>query len=883
MFGWGVRCDYTEQQCGAYAPGDIVLGILGSVHSKVKDLEARIRPDEYTCTDFDLMSFVHTLAAIHTIETINDSGFLPGIKLGYLMCDPCAYATKALHCVEQTLAVNGSFPVLSDYSNFTSTVKVFLGERYSELSIPVAKLLSLYMIPQISSTSSSPALSDKSRYASFFRVIPSDVHQTKALAKLMKYFNWTWVGVVTLDDDYGKPALENFLTNSGKEGICVEFPEVLPNYLGSVNIEQRIKQVADSIRNSTAHVVLLILRPEHVEMLFKEMIKTNTTRIWIASDAWCTARFLMTMKDINKVGEIFGFTFLTGKIPGFEDYLKNLVIRPGVRNDFIREYKQLRFNCSQQLEHTSPSACSVTDPQKENDDYLLRSVDLSEAYNQRVAVYAIAHAIRRLLQCTDTACSGDTNLLPWQLVSILREISFTLDNQTYSFDEYGDFENAYELISWKNNGDERLLEVVGKYLIKNEAIEVYDNKIPWTNKTVPLSRCSEPCPPGTEKSISNIPCCYECTNCTEGYYSNETDQLACKKCPVGYSSLSGWTECQKLKIWYLEWSAAYPTVVMIGTVIGVLLLVFSFTVYILHRENPIIKDTLVISCLMKFGLMVSFGGVILFLGDPNDPICRAQQTMYGLGFTLCVSCILVKAVHTFIAYMSFNPDRKRRLSKFDQPFVIIGLLTVIQALICIFWMVSDCVKVEVTPSQTQPLTLNRLCTQGSTYYGFGAMHVYIALLAVLCFLLAFKVRDSETEPIVFSMLIHLFAWFCFIPVYITQDELRPIVQISAIMVSNYGVIFCHFAPKWFKIFSEKTETKTAVKTPVDPLTDDHDSGMGCTVRSNEAVSMRSVSQNRFSFAESETSNWDINSLQLSEVSFGSIRRRRSRRQRPRSL
>ncbi|KAI4896674.1 hypothetical protein NFI96_006448 [Prochilodus magdalenae] len=673
----------------------------------------RMKSNNTKKQSFDLMSFVHTLAAIHTIETINDSGFLPGIKLGYLMCDPCAYATKALHCVEQTLAVNGSFPVLSDYSNFTSTVKAFLGERYSELSIPVAKLLSLYMIPQISSTSSSPALSDKSRYASFFRVIPSDVHQTKALAKLMKYFNWTWVGVVTLDDDYGKPALENFLTNSGKEGICVEFPDVLPNYLGSVNIEQRIKEVADRIRNATAQVVLLILRPEHVEMLFKEMIKTNTTRIWIASDAWCTARFLMTMKDINKVGEIFGFTFLTGKIPGFEDYLKNLVIRPGVRNDFIREYKQLRFNCTQQSPHTSTSACSVTGPQKENDDYLLRSVDLSEAYNQRVAVYAIAHAIRRLLQCTDTACSGDTNLLPWQLVSILREISFTLDNQTYSFDEYGDFENAYELISWKKNGDERLLEVVGKYLIKNEEIEVYDNKIPWTNKTVPLSRCSEPCRPGTEKSISNISCCYNCTNCTQGYYSNET--------------------------------------------------------------------------------------------------------------------------------------------------------------------------VEETPSQSQSLTLNRLCTQGSTYYGFGAMHVYIALLAVLCFLLAFKVRDSETEPIVFSMLIHLFAWFCFIPVFITQNELRPIVQISAIMVSNYGVIFCHFAPKWFKIFSEKTETKTALKTPVDPLTDDHDSGMGCTVRSNKAVSMRSVSQNRFSFAESEASNWDIHSLQLSEVSFGSIRRRRSRRQRPRSL
>lgn len=95
------------------------------------------------------MSFVQSLALIHTIETINNSSFLPGIQLGYLMCDPCACASKALHCVEHMIAVNGSLPVLSDYSNFSSPVKAFLGERFSELSIPVSKLLSLYMIPQV--------------------------------------------------------------------------------------------------------------------------------------------------------------------------------------------------------------------------------------------------------------------------------------------------------------------------------------------------------------------------------------------------------------------------------------------------------------------------------------------------------------------------------------------------------------------------------------------------------------------------------------------------------------------------------------------------------------------------------------------------------------
>uniref|UniRef100_A0A8B9LNV0 G-protein coupled receptor family C group 6 member A n=1 Tax=Astyanax mexicanus TaxID=7994 RepID=A0A8B9LNV0_ASTMX len=562
-------------------------------------------------------------------------------------------------------------------------------------------IISLFSL-QISSTSSSPALSDKSRYASFFRVIPSDVHQTKALAKFMKYFKWDWVGVVNLDDDYGKPALEKFLNDSKEENICIAFQEELPNYLGYTNIEQRIKEVADKIQTfENATVVLLIVRPEHVKMIFQEMIKRNITRIWISSDAWSTTRYLMKMEGINRVGEIFGLTFLTGNIPGFKDYLQNLTIPPGVKNDYIREYKQIRFNCSQKSEHTSPSACNVTDPQEQNDDYLLRAVDLTEAYGQRVAVYALAHAIKKLLKCNDTACSGDTDFLPWKLVDILHLMNFTLDNQTYTFNEQGDFENGYDLIRWKMIGNGRELEVVGKFLIKNGSINVYQDKIPWRNTTMPLSRCSEACPPGTEKKKSSISCCYSCTNCSEGFYSADMDQTACQPCPNDTWSLPGSSQCEVWKIWYLEWSAAHSIVVIIGTVIGIVLLVFSFIFFIRHRENPLIKDFFIVSCLMKLGLLVSFGSVIVFLGRPTKYLCMAQQTMYALGFTLCVSCILAKAFNTFIAFIASDPVRQRKLSRLDKPFVIIIFLTLVQALICIFWLVFDPLDASDSLSKSQ--------------------------------------------------------------------------------------------------------------------------------------------------------------------------------------
>ncbi|TSK58011.1 G-protein coupled receptor family C group 6 member A [Bagarius yarrelli] len=558
MLGSVAHCDFIKSHFGAYLPGDIVLGIVGSVHSKVQDLESRISPGWYTCTDFDQIPFLASLVVFHTIEEINNSSFLPGIKLGYLMCDACVYGTKALDCVERMLAVDGPPTLLPDYSNFSSPIKAILGERYSELSIPIAKLLSLYMIPQ-----------------------------TQALVKLISHYSWNWVGVVTLDDDYGRALLENFVQDAQKEQVCLQYQKVLPNYLGLADIEEKIMNVADQIESSNATVVLLILRPELVQMIFQEMIKRNVSRVWIASDAWSTTRFLMMMKDINKVGDIFGFTFMSRDIPGFEDYMRDIRPSPGAWNDFITEYKQMRSNCTQQSQDPTSLYCNSTD-----DIFLLRTVDLTEAYSQRLAVYAIAHAIKKLLKCDDASCTEDPNFLPWKLINILRNMKFTVDNQTYSFNKQGDFENGYDLIMWKRNGDKREIDVVGKYLISSNNIDVYTHKISWFNNTVPESRCSKRCPPGTHKHISNITCCYVCINCVAGEYSD--------------------------------------------------------------KEG----------------------------------------------------------------------------------------------------------------------------------------------------------RARETEPIVFSMLFHLFAWLCFIPFFVTLEDRRPSFQLSAIMLSNYGVMLGHFSPKWFRIFSEINERNT---------------------------------------------------------------------------
>lgn len=63
-------------------------------------------------------------------------------------------------------------------------------------------------------------------------------------------------------------------------------------------------------------------------------------------------------------------------------------------------------------------------------------------------------------------------------------MKFTVDNQTYFFNKEGDFENGYDLIMWKKDGDEKMHDVVGKYLISTNSVNVYEQKISWFNNTV---------------------------------------------------------------------------------------------------------------------------------------------------------------------------------------------------------------------------------------------------------------------------------------------------------------------------------------------------------------------------------------------------------------
>lgn len=52
--------------------------------------------------------------------------------------------------------------------------------------------------------------------------------QVKAIAQLLIHFNWTWVGLVRGDREYGRFAVEGLLRELKGTKVCVAYQEIIP-------------------------------------------------------------------------------------------------------------------------------------------------------------------------------------------------------------------------------------------------------------------------------------------------------------------------------------------------------------------------------------------------------------------------------------------------------------------------------------------------------------------------------------------------------------------------------------------------------------------------------------------------------------------------------
>ncbi|XP_069075504.1 vomeronasal type-2 receptor 26-like [Pleurodeles waltl] len=151
---------------------------------------------------------LQVLVFIYAVENINrNPALLPNLTLGYHIFDSCASEMKAL---QSTLSImsqqNEAVPNYRCQSE--GALVGFIGDLSSSTTYSMAQLLTVYKYPQISYGAQDPVLSDRLRFPSFYRTVPSELSFFIGVAQLLRHFGWTWVGILTTDDDSGELALQ---------------------------------------------------------------------------------------------------------------------------------------------------------------------------------------------------------------------------------------------------------------------------------------------------------------------------------------------------------------------------------------------------------------------------------------------------------------------------------------------------------------------------------------------------------------------------------------------------------------------------------------------------------------------------------------------------
>ncbi|KAG8444631.1 hypothetical protein GDO86_009695, partial [Hymenochirus boettgeri] len=751
---------------------------------------------------------------IYTIEKINNSTLLPGIKLGYEIYDSCSDVSKA---VQSTFKL---FPELNTLNNLTicnntmvpPSVKAVIGESFSELSIAISRVLSLYSIPQISAVSSAPNLSDKLRFPSFLRTVPSDKHQARAIAKMIRKFQWNWVGIIYTDDDYGRSATELLNSYFEEEMICPAFYKNLPTYVTHPSIEEDINYIIGKLKDNSVNVVVIIAKWPIVIKLFQEAVRMNMSKTWIASDIWSTSTEVLKMDNIGKVGTIIGLMFKAQPVFGLVEFLQNLYPPDnGAMNVFLEEYKQLHFGCYKKDEYLecdnsyslncslsnliiekSPLACMIKNVSLANDNYLVQNIDWSTPYRTGLAVTAIAQSLHNIL-CRNGTCVKDLYFSPSELLKEIRRVNFSFNSKMYSFDKDGDFLSGYDIINWHTKGKYPEFKAVGEYNI------------------IPFSNCSKPCLPGYYKKHSLISCCYQCVPCPEGYFSSGIDVDECTKCNQRQWSNNGSSRCEEKKTEFFHWNNPFAIVLMSFAVFAFLLILVIGILFIKHNDTSAVKASGGnYSYLMTVSLSLCLVSTGFLIGQPSNVFCNIRQPLYGISFTICLSCILVQSLHIFLAFWSAQSGHLKNISS-AQSVAIVFFLTGFQICVCILWLILKSPFVREIDIIAQILILQ--CDEGS-YVAFGIMLGYHGFLSLMCFFLAYKGRKlqgryNEARFITFSMLFFMLVWIIFIPIYINTSYMyQSAVQVVAILASIYGVIACQFLPACYIILFKQKHMKS---------------------------------------------------------------------------
>lgn len=809
----GYNTDITKKEI--IIEGDLVIGGLFPVHQKGEGAQ--------DCGRINAQRGIQRLEAmLLALDEINqDDQILPGVTLGAHILDTCSKDTYAL---EQSLEFvrasltkvddseytcpDGSYAIHDDVPLAISGV---IGGSYSDVSIQVANLLRLFQIPQISYASTSAKLSDKSRYDYFARTVPPDFYQAKAIAEILRYFNWTYVSTVASEGDYGETGIDAFQQEARALQICIATSAKVSRSMDRFSYDGVIRSL---LQKSNAKVVILFTRSEDARELLVAAKRMNVSFIWVASDGWGAQESVVRGSE-NVADGAFTIELASYPIPEFAAYFTNLNPYNNTRNPWFREFWENRFQCS--LHDINCGKYSLRDGKFEQESKIMFVVN---------AVYAMAHALHNMRQalCSNTTklCSA---LKPVNGKKLYKDyiLKTNFDSpfrpadteNNVHFDAYGDSLGRYNIFHYHKENDGYVYRKVGYWA---RDLSLNTSLIPWESQVVPTSQCSDPCRKNEIKSMQpGDVCCWICIPCQS--YQYLLDEFTCADCGFGLWPLDNLTGCYNLPEEYIHWEDAWAIGPVTISCLGMLCTLFVIGLFIKNNETPVVKASgRELSYILLLGVLLCYCMTFIYISKPSAVVCTLRRLGLGTSFAVCYSALLTKTnrIARIFNGVKDGAQRPRFISPASQVAICAGLISC-QLLVVVVWLLVEApgVRKEVSPERRDVVTLKCNSKDSSMLMSL----TYNCVLIILCTFYAFKTRKcpenfNEAKFIGFTMYTTCIIWLAFQPIfYVTASDYRVQTTTMCISVSLSGsvVLGCLFAPKIHIILFQPQKNVTTLR------------------------------------------------------------------------
>jgi len=764
-------------------PGDILIGGLFPVYSGLQNSSWK------QCSKLNPERGIHRLEAMmYAVDMINkDRNILPNHTIGVNIRDTCGSDTHALEESIHFIKGLGGVGSKCGSSGLQSTLFGVVGAASSGVSMQVANLLRLFQIPQISYASTSPDLNDRQKYDFFFRTVPPDTYQARAMIDVIRYFEWTSVFGMYSSGNYGTKGMEVFEKLAEANNICMVRSFLLN---GNTNFKSIFDQMEDF--PGTRVVVLFLTIQDLSELLTAvKRAKRNYRFKWVASDYWGTRRNFIVDRQLQDAAQgAITLTPQTVKVAGFEQYFQSLTPTNNKRNPWFPDFWEKYHGCSLSNKSSSwPRRCVGNETLRKNDkldDKIPYVID---------AVYAFAHAINMLVMrhCGGAECRL-SNLTGQTLLDVLRgNFSFVGELDTLKFDENGSTVRAYEIN-----------ELVVESGLRYKKLGSWSGGLTVMKATVNVtSSCSDTCQTGQIKvpKKAGVKCCFICRDC--GVKQFVEKEIYCRSCKASEIPNGTRTGCEQLP--EVPINSAWVVAMMTLSSVGIIATFLVILVFMYYNNTAVVKASArELSYPLLVGIVLCYLLPFFLLSEPTEISCGIVRFGFGFSFFVCYASLVTKTIRIERIFKLKTPiqSHPRVLLRPSSQLLILMmsvLLEILLALIGLFLRAPNS-KIFIDETKGQKI---KLCVL--PLYDIVVAFGCNILLIMMCTVFAFRTRKvpacfNEAKYIGFVMYTTCVLWLAFVTIYFGLSFNYVIIALCMnIFLSATSILAGVFGPKIYII------------------------------------------------------------------------------------